>query len=230
MKKENTKKKTLNLLFIDDHKLILQGYETVLKTCEEYKINFHSKTNIKDAYSHVVNHKKDKFDIIFFDVGMGKKIEAYEDEDHTGVELACRIRKYTSYPKIAFITGHSDFYLFEQIMQKLNANGIIVKDELDIEDLKYAVKKIIDGAGYFSDSALDNLMKRASNKRTIDDIDVKILYYMSIGIQSKDLGDKIEIISQSAVEKRKLKIKGLFEIENYSDFAMVKEAKRRGLI
>ena len=224
------KKRTINLLFIDDHKMILQGYETALLDCEEYQINFHSKTRIDDAYSYIINNKKDKFDIIFFDISMGDSLLLGKDDEYSGVDLANKVREFTDFPKVVFITGHSDYFLFEKIMQNINTDGILIKDELDNDDLKFAVKKIIKGASYYSESVLDNFKRRIVIKKTVDDIDIKIMYYLSKGVLTKNLHTKIKGISQKGLDKRKLKIKVLFNVQDLSDFGLVKEAKRRGLI
>ena len=56
------------------------------------------------------------------------------------------------------------------------------------------------------------------------------MYYLSKGVLTKNLHTKIKGISQKGLDKRKLKIKVLFDVQDLSDFGLVEEAKRRGLI
>jgi len=220
--------KTLEILFIDDHPMILEGYESTLKTCEEYKVNVHIQTTLTNAYEYIVKHNKlEKFDLIIFDVGMSEESTKYSLR--SGIDLAIEIDKITKHPRLAFLTMIDDQFQIDRIIKDINPSGILFKNDIGPKTLKSSIIEIMSNPPCYSPSIKSKIRAKSNFKLDIDEVDQSILYHISKGVITKNIGDVI-YLSHSTVEKRKKRIKELFEVENESDFALIEEAKKRGFL
>lgn len=213
----------LDILFIDDHPMTLKAYEMALEGWEKYDLVIHKAGSIKEASILIFEiEKKDKFDIIFFDVEMKK-------DEQNGVEFAKDVQSYSKHPKIAFITMHDDSYLINRITKEIDPDGIINKNDLKPDDMKLSVERIVEAPPFYSQSILKRIRTIMNNRITIDETDVSILYNLSKGVLPKNLHEFINM-TQRGIEKRKEKMKKLFEIDNGSDIGLIDEAKKRGFL
>lgn len=220
--------KTLEILFIDDHPMILEGYKSTLEACEEYTVNVHIQTTLTSAYEYIVKYNSlDKFDLIIFDIGM--KEESIEYNLKSGVDLASAISKITNHPQLAFLTMIDDQFKIDRIIKDICPDGILFKNDISPKTLKSSISEILNNPPCYSPTIKSKIRTKLKSKLEIDDIDQSILYNISKGIITKNIGGVINL-SNSAVEKRKRRIKALFEIENESDFSLIEEAKKRGFL
>ena len=63
----------------------------------------------------------------------------------------------------------------------------------------------------------------------LDDVNKKIIYFLSKGIKTKDLTNHIHL-SLSAIEKRKVQIRKILQLESTNVEELIIEAKKRGFI
>ena len=82
---------------------------------------------------------------------------------------------------------------------------------------------------YYSKTIIKLLRNEVSSHYVLDDIDRKLLYELSIGTKMKDLPN-ILLLSLAAIEKRKSRIKQLFEVENQFDKELFSKAKEKGFL
>jgi len=219
--------KTLEVLFIDDHPMILEGYKTTLERCDKYKVHVHIKTSIDDAYRYIIeDNPTDKFDVIFYDISMSESVE-YNIKN--GIQLAIEVKKKTQHPKIVFLTTINDQFQIDNIIHDIDPEGILIKNDISPNTLISSFIEIVTSPPCYSSSILSKIKRTFSLKSSIDQIDQSILYHISKGVITKNIGDVI-YLSHSTVEKRKKRIKELFEVENESDFALIEEAKKRGFL
>lgn len=219
--------KSIEVLFIDDHPMILEGYKTTLEECDRYKINVHIKTSIDEAYSYILKeNKENKFDVIFYDISMP---ESQNLNMKNGLELAIEINRKTQYPKTVFLTMINEHFQVENIMRELNPDGILIKNDINPNMLEQSLIEIVTSPPSYSHSILSKIKKVFSIKQGIDKIDQSILYYLSKGVVTRDIGEVV-CLSLSAVEKRKRRLKELFQVEQKSDFKLVEESKKRGFL
>jgi hypothetical protein len=73
------------------------------------------------------------------------------------------------------------------------------------------------------------LRKEVTNDFLLDAIDRKLLYELSIGTMMKDLPE-ILLLSLPAIEKRKNRIKQIFDVSNPYDKELLQKAKEKGFI
>ena len=220
---------TLEILFIDDHPMILEGYTLTLQNCKNFKVNVHSKTTLDDAYDYIVNENDlDKFDIIFFDISMDDS-EKYGLIN--GVDLASRVKQATNHPKLAFLTMIKDQLLIESIIKDINPDGILIKSEISPKVLKESISEIINNPPCFSPSIKEKIRSKINSDISLDKTDTLILDRLNKGDLTKNLYFNEDIgLTQRAIEKRKRKIKILFGVEQKSDIGLIEEAKKRGFL
>ena len=221
--------KTLEILFIDDHPMIVQGYELTLQNWKRHKVNIHTQTNLDDAYDYIINENSlDKFDIIFFDISMSDSVK-YNITN--GVKLASMVKEKTSHPKLAFLTMIDDQILIDTIIKDINPDGILIKLEVGPKELKNSVIEILNTPPCYSPSIKEKIRSKINSNIFLDDKDKLILHCLNKGDLTKNLhiNDGINL-TQRAIEKRKRKIKILFGVENKSDIGLIEEAKKRGFL
>lgn len=214
-------KKSLNILFVDDHDMILEGYKISLRNCKEYSLNVSVSNSIDNAHKLL---QTENFDIAFFDLSM-------PSSDKLGIsngqELACEAKKLSPKTKIAFLTMHDDLFLFQQLIKNIDPDAILIKSEINSTTLKNALKEIVEHPPYYSKTVKQKI--RSSSKHKLDFFDTEIIYHLSQGVLTKNLHNNIKL-SQRSIETRKKRLKELFGIENSSDYGLIKEAKNRGFL
>lgn len=214
-------KESLKILFVDDHDMILEGYNTSLRNCKEYNLDINVANNIDNAHELI---QTKNYDIAFFDLRMPMS-EKLGIEN--GEQLALESKKISPNSKIVFITSFDDLFLFQQLIKNIDPDGILIKAEVNSSSLKIALKEIVEFPPHYSKTVKEKL--RSSSKDQLDFIDIEIIYNLSQGVLTKNLYKHINK-SQRSIETRKKRLKELFGIENNSDYGLIEEAKNRGIL
>jgi len=221
--------KTLRILAIDDHEMIMLGYKFILE-----RISFEDHTIIVDTANSYESGKQKiedsvnsfKYDIIFLDVQL---YPPNENQPHNGEDLGILARKLVPESKIIFMSSFSDNHRINSILKSVDPDGYMVKTDIDPKSLEDAVKTVNFQPPYYSSKALAAIRKRMSSPISLDENDKRILYHLSIGTKTKDLEQHVEL-SASSIENRKRHLKSLFGTEKENDLALIVAAKDRGFI
>lgn len=132
---------------------------------------------------------------------------------------------------LCILTAISDSDRIRRILKSIKPEGFIIKTEMDPQDLSTASETLLKGKSFFSETIKtyrDNNNNNI-NGYTIDDIDRKILYHLSMGETNSTIANLV-YISKRTVEVRKAKLKDVFGITRDSDSNLIKETKKRKLI
>lgn len=234
------------VLIIDDHPLIAEAYKSALKrinsnekeyefiieeaydidsalikiekSIQEIKENSQNKNNTDRIYKEI--------DLIFLDI----KLPVSSDGNIlSGEELGIKIRECLPNVKIIISTTYNDNYRLHSIMKSVKPEGLMVKNDLQPEDLVFAIKSVINNPPYYSKTVLKLIQKQFSNDLILDQIDRKILYELSVGTKTKDLSNFMPL-SYAGIEKRKRHLKEIFKIENADDRELLEVAREKGFI
>ncbi|MGA9637134.1 response regulator [Flavobacterium sp.] len=215
-----------NILIVDDHPFIIQGYKNAITRYQpdNYEFVISEAKDCESAY-HVITNPKFSFDIAFLDISM----PSYEEKNlFSGEDLAKLILEHMPDCKIIMLTMFTEFLKLKTLIKKVNPRGLIIKNDLTFDELLYAFDKVIKNQVYYSKSILE-MLESHDNTIEIDLFDKQILFHLSKGTKSKDLTQYIPI-SLNAIEVRKLNLKELLNTTNDSDAELVKAAKNKGLI
>jgi len=150
---------------------------------------------------------------------------------NSGEELIEVVKKADENLKtIAFSVEDKPFRI-KTLFEKHNVNGFVLKGRRSIEELKIAINNVFNDMEFISSEVSHIRKDKAVNE--IDDFDVKVLRYLSEGIQQENMETTLKKAgitpnSKSTVEKRIAKLKDYFKANNTVHLVAI--AKDLGII
>ncbi|ESU23962.1 response regulator receiver protein [Flavobacterium enshiense DK69] len=219
---------TVKILFVDDHPLQILGYKTILDYNNRgYCIEATECYNFKDAFSIVTNKiNYHDFDMVFLD----RSMPAYEEQGiYSGEDLAELVKKNLPETKIVILTSHAESFIIYDIVKKVGPAGLLIKSDFSGEELLLAFDAIVNGETYHSETVRKAIKELLSREEYLDSINRQIIMLISQGFKTKTIAGEINL-TESAVEKRKAKIKDYFCIGKGNDEDIIREAKKLGFI
>ena len=214
---------------VDDHPMIIEGYKNTL--LEKFKkpvdCTIDTASNCDEALALIKkNTTKKPYDLALIDI----KLPASEDGTVTsGEDLAIQFKQAYPKAKVIVSTMHNEDSRIHNILQTVNPEGFLIKSDLSSTELVRAFEEIMDGKTYYSTTVTNHFRKMMNNNFSLDTVNLQILYHLSRGVQTKNLGKYINL-SLSAIEKRKNHIKELFDIKSSNDEKVIEEARKRGFV
>ncbi len=222
-------KSKLNVLIVDDHPLIVEGYRNTLTdsygSSEDFAIDVAFNC---DEASLLVEKTKGvrSYNVALIDINLPP---SKDGKITSGEDIAQIFRERHPAGKIIILTMHKEDNRIHGILQNINPEGFLIKSDLSSRELLRAFEDVMDGKTYYSSTVNNHFRKMIANNFALDQKNLKILYHLSRGIQTKNLGKYINL-SLSAIEKRKNHIKELFEIKAANDETLIQEARKRGFV
>ncbi|WP_047245180.1 response regulator [Maribacter thermophilus] len=221
--------KTVRILAIDDHEMTTLGYKYILEDADFE--DFNVKVEIAKSYDKgkekiEFSSKTLPFDIILLDIQL---FPAEAKDPRSGVDLGKLARELVPDSKVVFMSSFSDSYRINNIFKTVNPDGYMVKSEIDEMSLKAMVETVYNRPPYYTASALSAVRRRMASTINIDEQDQKILYYLSLGTNTRDIAPLIAA-ANTTVEARKRQLKAIFGVKNGNDLALIQEAKKRGFL
>lgn len=218
----------LNILMVDDHPAILQGYLAVLNFNEKNYTLLPTICNSCEEAYHAIT-KPDNlnfFDVIFLD----RSLPPYpEQKIKYGEDLAVLAKKFQPKAKIILLTAHTEAFIIYDILHKARPNGLLIKSDATGDILLDAFTTIMEGKTYHSETVNDSIKELLSREDYLDSINRQIIILLSQGFKNKTIASQLGL-SDSAVEKRKSKIKEFFLLNKGTDEELIIEARKLGFI
>ena len=216
-----------NILIVDDHPFIIQGYKNAIirYNPENYDFVISEAKDCQSAFGLITNTDSLVFDIAFLDISM----PSYEEKGlYSGEDLAKLILQYMPNCKIIMLTMFTEFLKLKTLINNVNPRGLVIKNDLTFDELLNTFDKVINDQTYYSKSILEMLGSH-DNSIEIDLFDKQILFHLSKGTKIQDIPQFVPI-SLNAIESRKTNLKELLEVVEGDDTDLVKAAKNKGLI
>ena len=220
--------KKLNILIVDDHPFIIEAYKNTIAGYQptEFEFEITQANDCKSAYEILSNPNMNAYDVAFFDISM----PPYTEKNIlSGEDLARLMKKVLPSCKVILLTMHTESLKINNIIKSINPNGLIIKNDLTFDELLVAFDKILKGENYYSQTVIKFVSQQTGDNSRIDEFDRQILYHLSRGVKTKNIPLHTSL-SLSAVEKRKLNLKDLFNIKGGDDEALISEGRERGYI
>lgn len=218
----------VKILFVDDHPSQIFGYKTIL-TYNNRNLDIEATEcyNCKDAFSIITDTvNPPNFDMVFLD----RSMPAYEEAGvFSGEDLAVLLKKSSPETKIVILTSHAESFIIYDIVKKVNPTGLLIKSDFSGEELLTAFDLLLDGETYHSETVRKAIKELLSREDYLDSINRQIIMLISQGFKTKTIAGEINL-TESAVEKRKAKIKDYFCIDKGNDEDIIREAKKLGFI
>ncbi|QNK76561.1 response regulator [Winogradskyella undariae] len=221
--------KYIKILMVDDHPIIIEGYQNVLMATkkEDETLDIDTANNCDTAVAMIERaSKKYPYNICFFDISL----PGSEDGKYlSGEDLALLAKKLMPRTKIVILTMFNETYRIHNIIKEISPDGFLIKSDLTSMELADGFQQIMKSPPYYSSTVNNYIKKTISSDIYVDDINRKILHLLSQGVKTKSLNEYIDI-STSAIEKRKKQLKILFGIDDSKDESLLKEAREKGYL
>ena len=204
--------KSISVLIIDDHPIIASAYESALESFvtqnATYNFKITSVYNLDEAQLLLDNPNfVENIDLVFLDM----RLPASSDGSLvSGEDLGNQIKTKQPGARIIVSTTFNDNYRLHNILQSINPEGCLVKNEINHKELLSAVENVLAGSPYYSKTVLNLLRKQVGSDIYLDEVDRKMLYELSIGSKLKDLTDLLPL-SVAGIEKRRRNLKKIFD-------------------
>lgn len=217
--------KEINMLMVDDHHMILEGYENVL-----------SRSSVKDVQLNI--DKADECDLAWEKIGSGDYHVVMLDINFpvsesskflSGEDLGIKIKKEYPEIKLIILTVLEDSFRLHNILDNINPEGFLLKGEVTAKKLIECIETVITTPPYYGPRISQLLHSRATHKFSLDEMDRIILYQLSLGTRTKDLPTHVNL-SLRAIEDRKKKLKNVFGVIGEGDSALLAVARDCGYI
>lgn len=219
-------KSLLSVLMVDDHPMILEGYKNALLQNKQINAEINTANNCDSAINKLETSAAAPFNLVFLDI----KIPPCSDgKILSGEDLGLFIREHFPRTKIIILTMFSEHIRLSNILKNVNPNGFLIKSDVTPKELVNAVKVVMKGGNYYSETIHELLEQQRNQHPVLDDFDRKILYHLSQGTKTRHLVDYVHL-SLGAIEKRKRKIKEAFGITHGGDREILDKAKELGFL
>ena len=220
--------KSLNILMIDDHPSMIEGYKSILSFNElGLHINTTPAYNCETAYNIIMSEENlEAYDMAFVDLSLPPYVEK---NIKSGEDLVLLIRKKFKKCKVVILTSHAEAFILDNIQKTIEPNGLLVKSDFTAEEFLMAFEQIYTNQVYISKTVVDNIAELYEKRPFLDDNNRLLITLLGEGIKTKNLPQHMNL-SISAIDKRKAQIRHYFKIEKGSDEDIVRAAKNHGLI
>ncbi len=219
----------INILMIDDHPIIIEGYQNILMATknDDQTLLIDTANDCDSANEMLIRASKGTpYDVIFFDISLPSSADG---KINSGQDLAKIARKITPESKVVILTMFDESYRIHNIIKEISPDGFLIKSDLTSIELAEAFQKILKSPPYYSSTVSKYLKKTVTSDIFIDENNLKILHLLSTGVKTRSLKDYIDL-SMSAIEKRKKQLKLLFSVEDGKDETLIKIAREKGYL
>lgn len=185
----------INVLIVDDHPIIIGAYRLALEALSEDNPEFsfciYQAAEIDEAVDLVTSKfSQNKLDLLILDISMPKSTR---NNLHSGEDLGLYIKAKQSDVKILTITALNDNVRLINIVKNLNPLGLLVKSDLTNQTLISAIKCVLSGKYYYSETIVKLLKTKVFQNVILDDLDILLLIELSNGAKMKELQELLPL-------------------------------------
>lgn len=221
-------KEDFNVTIIDDHPLITEAYNTILRRIfDDKNLIIRILVDI-DSVKYLINSSShfEKVDLVFLDISLPR---SKEGDLLSGEDVGVLLKKEFPGIKIIIATSFSDNFRIHNILKNVNPDAFLIKNDVTSSELQDAIIATVNHPPYYSKTVLNLMRKQMSNEFLLDGTDRRLLYELSIGTKMKELPEILPL-SIAGIERRKRNLKIIFGVEDDGDRSLVLKAKDKGFI
>jgi DNA-binding NarL/FixJ family response regulator len=223
--------KTLSVLIIDDHPVIIEAFTSAFNyvSGEDKALGFllDSATDCKTAFHKLESYITSKtLDLVILDLSLPA---APELNLFSGDDLGQIIRKDFPNTLILVITTFTDSIRIRQVVKNIDPKGFLNKQDVTFNDIVAAIKSVLSGDMYYSKTIVKAIKQKSLQGIQLDAYDILILKELANGSKMSDLINLLPL-SKSAIDKRKRLLKLKLNTGTNSDRDLVLVARSKGFI
>jgi DNA-binding NarL/FixJ family response regulator len=215
--------KSINVLVIDDHQLIIDGLKSILQ--DEEAVTFAGgANNMQEAFGFLSSNQ---VDVVLCDISM---------PDHSGIEVAKKIRELYPDIKVLALTMHEDIRMISGMIEA-GASGYLLK-RTNMNEVLEAIQMVASGRKYLGREVqaimMDDLVHREPEQGITGDSSARltnrekeILNLVAREFNNEEIAEKL-FISERTVETHRRNI--FTKTNTKSIVGLIKYAIRKGLI
>lgn len=208
----------MKIAIADDHQLILNGLQAMLKDNTDIKIVF-TVTNGQELLHRL---EQEQPDALLLDIAL---------PDGNGIDLCKRIKNRYPHIKIVALTNH-DETVYVKKMMKSGADGYLLKGT-DRATLIEALAKVLNDEQFIDPTIQKNILqetisgRKSHTRLKLTKRESEILALIAGEYSNQEIADKL-FLSIRTVESHRLSLSQKLDVKNTA--GLVKEAYLRGLI
>ena len=215
----------LPAFLLEDHKYVTEAYITALRSIF-FGGEIVTSYSLNEAFQKINDPDLKELQLAILDYSMP---HCQLNNLRNGEDIAKMIRAKFPNAKIIFVSAILSSFELESLLKNINPEGIVEKSDIDFSDLTMILTKIIAGEVFYSTQIHKTMDENNGKHLFLDALNLKIIELLYQGITTKNLPNYVPL-SLSGVHKRKAKIKAVLNIDNGSDEAIIKEARKKGFI
>jgi DNA-binding NarL/FixJ family response regulator len=191
--------KVLNIIIIDDHPVILQGFSYMLQDIPGIKLG----GKFADAESALAFIANERVDIALLDINLPGK---------NGIEACAEIKETDPNCKVIAISNINEHSIIQRMLQA-GAAGYLLKNA-SIEEVLDAIQSVVAGGIGLSKNVRDIMASIISGDLpVITRREKEILILLAKGFSSTEIGEKV-FISPLTVESHRRNLLQKFKVGN----------------
>jgi len=207
------------ILLVDDHPLVRDGIQTMLKDEPSLQLVGSSKT-AAEALAFLSNEEPD---IILLDISL---------PDMDGLQLCEKIRVKYKAAKIIGLTSTNEAGIITGLLQR-GGNGYLLKN-MERADLLEAIQTVLKGKVYLSAAANEKVLEQFQHGKSATEAEVlltrrekEILQLLSDGLKGPQIAEKL-FLSPLTVETHRKNLLRKFNANSVQ--LLLKSAREAGLL
>lgn len=204
------------VIVAEDFDSINLGIEQALKDMEI--VNFQHSKYCDEAFLKIraAINTNEPYDLLISDLSF--KADHRDPKIASGDELIKQVRELQPNIKIIAYSVEDKSYRVKALFDNSGIDGFVLKGRNSIEELKKAINLISTSNQKFISPEIASALQEKNNFE-IDDLDIKILKHLALGIPQDDITEtfkKLDIKpnSKSTIEKKIAKLKDFFKANN----------------
>lgn len=189
-------------------------------------INFIEANSCEEAYLKINKciENNQKIDIAILDYSM----PVFPEKNiSNGADICVYLQNRMPSCKNMILTAIMENIILFEIILNVKPDAVVTKSDIDGNKFLEIIEILLSGKKYKSDFVSKQIEEIWENKAFVNEINRKILMYLSKGYKLKEIADELSV-SEINIKKRISKIKQSLNLNE--DDAILKEAKSRGYL
>ncbi|TDQ23812.1 response regulator [Tenacibaculum caenipelagi] len=211
---------TYNIILVDDHKMFLDGLLSIFNNEDTYNILLTANSG-ENVIKYINSNSNQHIDIVISDISM---------PDIDGITLNDYIKKERSEIKTLIVSMHTDTSMIDTLI-KSDVDGYLSKNATQSELLQ-AVKTILNGEKYFSQSVkqayMDNVFNKGKDTMVmLTKREKDVLKLIAEEYTTQEIADKL-FLSKHTIESYRKNLISKLNVKNLA--GLTKYAIKLGLV